>query len=262
MLSEAVVTSLIRPVRIDSVGGGWGARSSPNTPLPIFGSIVCNAATTYARKRVGSLSPSSSDSQATGRSETAAHSLTSVVFPKPAGAAMRVSSRRVPSFNRSIRWGRRIVFGRSGGTYSLVDRIVVDTSSRLRLHRRLYRWLRIAARFDVLWWLLPPDAHRMRRSARIRATNVAGFRVEGNRSREAMPASSTHTQLTAAFFKAAQQPAVYTGWLLNGTAGGLAAGTLLVLPPVATMVVYRLTAQKATALAAIAPEVNALAMAA
>jgi hypothetical protein len=40
------------------------------TPLlqysPLFGGIVCKAAMKYVRKRVGSLSPSSKDSQATG----------------------------------------------------------------------------------------------------------------------------------------------------------------------------------------------------
>ena len=33
----------------------------------------------------------------------------------------------------------------------------------------------------------------------------------------------------------AQQLAIYTGWLLNGTRGGLLAGTLFVLPGVVTL---------------------------
>jgi chromate transporter len=35
----------------------------------------------------------------------------------------------------------------------------------------------------------------------------------------------------------AQQLAVYTGWLLHGTRGGLVAGTLFVLPGVVTLLV-------------------------
>src|SRR5713226_4640488 len=86
----------------------------------MVGAIVCKAATRYVRKSVGSLSPLSSDSQATCRSQPATHALTSVVFPKPAGAAMRVSLRCRPSFSRSIRRGRLTTFGRSRGIYSFV----------------------------------------------------------------------------------------------------------------------------------------------
>ena len=45
----------------------------------------------YVRKRVGSLSPSSSDNQTTGCPQLAIHSLTNVVLPKPAEAEMRVN---------------------------------------------------------------------------------------------------------------------------------------------------------------------------
>ncbi|MEJ2302702.1 MAG: hypothetical protein P8Y14_14360 [Anaerolineales bacterium] len=50
----------------------------------------------YARKRAGSLSPSSSESQAMAVNGTAllntwTHSLTRVVLPKPAGAEIRIS---------------------------------------------------------------------------------------------------------------------------------------------------------------------------
>ena len=119
--SGMAVISLSRVVKSVSVGGGWGDSSAANTPAPIFPAIVCTAATRYVRKRAGSLSPASSDSQATGRSQPATHSLTSVVLPKPAGAEMRVSVRpkpwlwRRPSFSRSIRRGRRTTLGRGGG---------------------------------------------------------------------------------------------------------------------------------------------------
>src|SRR5262249_42633636 len=85
-------------------------------------STVCNAATKYARKRARSRSPSSTASQAAGRLPSASHSPTSVVFPKPAGAEMRVSLRCSPSFRRSVRRGRRTTFGPAGGGKSFVAR--------------------------------------------------------------------------------------------------------------------------------------------
>ncbi|MCD4753524.1 MAG: hypothetical protein K8R40_10670 [Anaerolineaceae bacterium] len=97
------VISLSRVVKIDSVEGGCGDWSAAKITSPIFGSIVCNAATKYVRKQDGALSPLSNDSQATSLPQPAIHSLTSVVFPKPAGAEMRVSLHSKPSFNRSIR---------------------------------------------------------------------------------------------------------------------------------------------------------------
>src|SRR5207237_5558802 len=105
--------------------GDW---STPSAPSPIVAAIVCKAATRYVRKRVGSFSPSSSDNQATGRGPPASHSLTSVVFPKPAGAEMRVSLPCSPSFSRSSRRGRLTTFGRSGGRYSFVAKIGVGMS--------------------------------------------------------------------------------------------------------------------------------------
>ena len=68
----------------------------------------------------------------------ATHSLTSVVFPKPAGAEMRVSLRCRPSFSRSIRRGRLTTFGRSGGIYSFVARIGVTFSLLQRLPRSFF----------------------------------------------------------------------------------------------------------------------------
>src|SRR6266699_5431928 len=106
----------------------------------MVGAIVCKAATRYVRKSVGSFSPLSSDSQATCRSQPATHVLTSVVFPKPAGAAMRVSLRCRPSFSRSIRRGRLTTFGRSRGRYSFVAKIGVTCSLLQRLPRSFVPW--------------------------------------------------------------------------------------------------------------------------
>src|SRR6266516_2565785 len=106
----------------------------------MVGAIVCKAATRYVRKSLGSFSPASSDSQATCRSHPATHALTSVVFPKPAGAAMRVSLRCRPSFSRSIRRGRLTTLGRSGGRYSFVAKIGVTCSLLQRLPRSFHTW--------------------------------------------------------------------------------------------------------------------------
>jgi len=66
-------------------------------------------------KRVRSRSPSSSDSQATGRPQSAIQALTSVVLPKPAGAEISVSLRCMSSRSRLIKRGRSTILGRSGG---------------------------------------------------------------------------------------------------------------------------------------------------
>src|SRR5690242_15862244 len=101
------------------MGGGCGDWSDPIDPTPIVGTIVCKAATRYVRKRVGSLSSMSSESQAASRPHPAIHALDRVVFPKPAGADIRVSLRWSPAFSRAIRRGRTTTFGR-GGIYSFV----------------------------------------------------------------------------------------------------------------------------------------------
>ena len=80
----------------------------------------------YARKRPGSPSPSSNDSQAMGRSDATAHSLTRVVLPKPAGAETRVSLRGKLEFRRSVRRRRWTSRGRGGGMKTLVVRICDD----------------------------------------------------------------------------------------------------------------------------------------
>jgi hypothetical protein len=81
---QLVVISLSSAVRIASMGGR-GSSSPYNAPAPTFGASVRKAATRWARKRAGSLSAASSDSQVTGRAQAATQALTSVVLPKPAG---------------------------------------------------------------------------------------------------------------------------------------------------------------------------------
>src|SRR3990172_9512081 len=103
-------------------------------------------------KRAGSLSASSSDNQATELPHTcsggqclglAIHSLSRVVLPKPAGAEMRVNLRpkERPSFNRSIRRGRRTIFGRGGGIYNFVAKIVVDIDPLYNSPRKGGLWV-------------------------------------------------------------------------------------------------------------------------
>ncbi len=64
---------------------------------------------------------SSSDIQARGHSpprQLVRHSLKRVVFPKPAGAQMRISLRPVPCLSRSARRGRGTTLGCTCGAYS------------------------------------------------------------------------------------------------------------------------------------------------
>jgi hypothetical protein len=51
-----------------------------------------------------------------------------VVFPKPAGAEMRVSLQCRLSFSRSIKRGRNTTLRRGGGIKSLVAKIGIDTN--------------------------------------------------------------------------------------------------------------------------------------
>ena len=76
------------------------------------------------KKRIGSLSPLSRESQAAGRSVYRNQCATSVVFPNPAGADTSVNlwPERRPAFNRSMRRGRGIRSDRMGGIYSFVCR--------------------------------------------------------------------------------------------------------------------------------------------
>ena len=107
-------------------------------PLPKADSLPLawfNAVTKYVRKRVRSLSPSSSESQVILQSSWLSfsnsalklfiHSATKVVFPNPAGAESRVSLRSKPSFKRLIRSARWTSSALVGGMKSLVTKIEV-----------------------------------------------------------------------------------------------------------------------------------------
>src|SRR5260221_14684506 len=113
--SGRVARSLSRAVRIASVGGGWLDWSLPTAPAPRVGASVCTAATRYARKRVGSFSPASSDSQAAGRRHSASHPLSRGGLPKPAGGERGVSEGGSPALSRSTKRGGRARGGRGGG---------------------------------------------------------------------------------------------------------------------------------------------------
>ena len=117
--------SLSRAVRIASGGGGRRDWSTPNSSFSNVGAIVCNAATRYVRKRVGSLSPSSSDSQAAG-GHSESHCADQGGFPKTGGGRDKGEFAVQPSFSRSIRRGRRTTLRRGVGIYSFVAKIDVD----------------------------------------------------------------------------------------------------------------------------------------
>src|SRR6266566_3117575 len=77
------LTSLASTV---SGGAGCGVRSSESAVTPMEGSSVCKVAITYERKRTGSLSSDSSESQAAGVPLSASHCASTVVLPNPAQA--------------------------------------------------------------------------------------------------------------------------------------------------------------------------------
>ena len=81
--------------------------------------IVPIAAIKYKRKRTGSSSLSSSETQATGSSLRWLQSASKVVLPKPAGAETTVKSRLVPSSSRSCRRERGTAFGTITGHVEL-----------------------------------------------------------------------------------------------------------------------------------------------
>jgi len=94
------------------LGGGWlrGLEHS-HRPCSNIRRNRLQRSDEVHQKACGVVIPSSSDSQATGLPQLAIHSLTSVVFPNPAEAEMRVSLHPPADpcsvFSRSIRRGRR-----------------------------------------------------------------------------------------------------------------------------------------------------------
>ena len=83
---------------------------------------------TYVQKRMGSLSPVSSETQARGQAlnlASACQAQSKVVLPHPAGATMRASWLFIAAFNRSDSRGRVTTFMRRGG-------IVIFVVSRWR----------------------------------------------------------------------------------------------------------------------------------
>ena len=87
-------SSLSSVVSTDSIEGGWGDSSSPSVSAPTPGSTVWSAAIRFVQKEAGLSSVWSSDSHATvalSGEMAASQSASSVVLPKPTGAATRVS---------------------------------------------------------------------------------------------------------------------------------------------------------------------------
>ncbi len=80
-------------------------------------------AKTYWRKVAMSLSVSSKESQTLGRLHVSSHWLTSVLFPYPAGAVIRVSVPSCPRCSRPFRLGLSTTSAGEGGLCSLVRRM-------------------------------------------------------------------------------------------------------------------------------------------
>jgi hypothetical protein len=107
-------------------------RASPPPARPDLGHVAAPGSAPDAGTRLverggevapepaGSLSPWSSDSQATGRRLVRTHSPRRLALPNPAGAQTRVSSRAVPWLRRSSSRGRARNPGRGRGICSLV----------------------------------------------------------------------------------------------------------------------------------------------
>src|SRR5262249_7259429 len=83
-------------------GNLWGLRLEACTTILLRS--LCKTGPALLASRLKSLA-----------SSEASHSLTSVVFPNPAGAEMTVSLRRRLAYSRAVRRGRRKTFGRDGG---------------------------------------------------------------------------------------------------------------------------------------------------
>src|SRR5262249_59157611 len=97
----------------DDGGGGPNSGSSRSATPGLAGPT---AATTWRQNRTGSLSPASSDSQATGRPPRRAQSASATVLPYPAGAHTSTSPRSSPSSSRLTKRGRGTNTGRTRDT--------------------------------------------------------------------------------------------------------------------------------------------------
>ena len=106
-------------------GTGPGQRAAPKatdetSPLRRAGRRPPARPLYAAGTLAGSLSPASSDSQATRCRPRRTHSASRTVLPYPAGAQTRTSPRPRPSSSRCASRGRGTRSGRNPGTFSLV----------------------------------------------------------------------------------------------------------------------------------------------
>lgn len=104
------------------MGGACGDWIRANALAPRSGCNSCRDAMKYAQNWVGSLSPSSRNSHVTRRGLFGIHSLSKVVLPNPAGAAIKVSFLSSPWVRRSTNLGRKTRSFRGWGIYSFVLR--------------------------------------------------------------------------------------------------------------------------------------------
>ncbi len=81
-----------------------------------------------ASSNVGSLSPSSTDTQATSRGCFEAHSASNVVLPYPGGATTATTGSELRASMRSTRRVREMIPSRGGGGCSLAARTAADPS--------------------------------------------------------------------------------------------------------------------------------------
>src|SRR6266700_111040 len=113
------IRAFSRDVSTSSIGGDDEAYISARGVSPTPGCSVLSALMTYVQKRIGLLSPSSSETQARGqapRPASACQALSKVVLPQSAGATMRVSVPLSAVFIRCVSRGHVTIFRRAGGT--------------------------------------------------------------------------------------------------------------------------------------------------
>src|SRR5262249_5375965 len=112
--ASSLISAAASPSNDD--GGGGPNRGSSRSATP--GLAGPTAATTWRQNRTGSLSPASSDSQATGRPLRRAQSASATVLPYPAGARTSTSPCANASSRRTARPGARQV--QLGGQQDIV----------------------------------------------------------------------------------------------------------------------------------------------